>query len=100
MKEQLSTDVVEKDSLQTDRRAEPAHVDALKTQKAVAEQSGFANNIDIHAEVGEGKDPKNSSLGSDRAALVRNELRKKVSWWDWYDQSVPGDDLKIYIKIR
>ena len=75
-------------------------LNTIKTQKTIAEKSGFANDVDIHAEVGEGKDAKNSGLGSDRAALVRNELRKKVSWWDWYDQSVPGDDLKIYIKIR
>lgn len=33
--EELSTDVIEKDRLQTDRHAEPTHVDALKTQKAV-----------------------------------------------------------------
>ncbi len=35
LEDKLSTDVVEKDALQTDRKAEPTHVDGLAAQKAV-----------------------------------------------------------------
>lgn len=72
----------------------------IKAQKSIAEGSGLANDVDIYVEVGRGKDPKNSSLGSERADVVRNKLRQKISWWDWYDSMTEGDALKIYVKIE
>lgn len=72
----------------------------LKEQKTIAEKSGFANDIDIFAKIGQGKDSKNPNLGSDRSSKVRTELIKKVSWWDWYDSSIDGDKLELSIKIR
>ena len=72
----------------------------LKTKKAIAEESGFANDVDIHVEVGQGSDPKNPNLGYQRLDVIRNELKQKVSWWDWYDMSVSGDKLNVYVKIE
>lgn len=72
----------------------------LKTKKAVAEESGFANDVDIYAEIGRGKDPKNLNLGTERADLIRNKLRQQISWWDWYDNMTEGDKLHIYVKIE
>lgn len=72
----------------------------LKDEKTVAEQSGFSSGVDIYAKVGQGKDPKNSNLGSDRMQKVRTELIKKVSWWDWNDMAVDGDKLELSVKIH
>ncbi|HSA58269.1 MAG TPA: hypothetical protein VLJ37_01115 [bacterium] len=72
----------------------------LKDQKTIAEKSGFANDVDIFVKIGQGKDAKNPSLGSDRNSKVRTELIKKVSWWDWYDTSIDGDQLELSVKIR
>ncbi len=72
----------------------------LNEKRAVAEQSGFSNDVDIHVEVGQGVYPKNANLGYQRVDRVRNELRKKVSYWDWYDASVDGDKLNIFVKIQ
>lgn len=72
----------------------------LKDEKTVAEQSGFSSGVDIYAKVGQGNDPKNSNLGSDRMLKVRTELIKKVSWWDWNDTAVEGDKLELSVKIH
>jgi hypothetical protein len=72
----------------------------IKTQKSVAEKSGFASNVVLNVDVGQGKDPKNSNLGSQRMDIVRNQLHKKISWWDWWDESVSGDDLRITVKVK
>lgn len=72
----------------------------LKDQKMIAEKSGFANDVDIHVKIGQGKDGKNASLGTDRSNKVRTELIKKVSWWDWYDTNVEGDKLELTVKIQ
>lgn len=72
----------------------------LKDQKTIAEQSGFANDVDVFAKIGQGKDTANPSLGSDRSNKVRTELIKKVSWWDWYDASIEGDRLELSVKIH
>lgn len=72
----------------------------LKDQKMIAEKSGFARDVDIFIKVGQGKDAKNPSLGSDRNSKVRTELIKKVSWWDWYDTSIDGDKLELTVKIE
>ena len=75
-------------------------LNTLKKEKTVAEQSGFSSGVDIYAKVGEGKDPKNSSLGDQRLTKVRTELIKKVSWWDWNDATVDGDKLELTVKIH
>ena len=72
----------------------------IKTQKSVAEKSGFASNVILNVDVGQGKDPKNSSLGSQRMDIVRTKLHQKISWWDWWDSSVTGDNLKISVDIK
>jgi uncharacterized protein YjhX (UPF0386 family) len=72
----------------------------LKEQKTIAEKSGFASDVDIFVKIGQGKDKANPSLGSDRSSKVRTELIKKVSWWDWYDTSIDGDQLELSVKIR
>ncbi len=72
----------------------------LKEQKTIAEKSGFASDVDIFVKIGQGKDAKNPNLGSDRSSKVRTELIKKVSWWDWYDTSIDGDQLELSVKIR
>jgi|SRR5579885_3226571 len=72
----------------------------LKDQKTIAEKSGFSKGVDIFAKIGQGKDAKNPSLGSQRTDKVRTELIKKVSWWDWNDAAVAGDNLELTVKIR
>lgn len=73
---------------------------AIRAQKTIAEQSGLANDVDLHVEIGRGKDPKNANLGSQRQDFIRNNIRQKISWWDWYDSMTEGDRLKIYIKVQ
>jgi hypothetical protein len=72
----------------------------IKTQKTIAEKSGFSNNVVLNVDVGQGKDSKNPNLGGQRMDIVRNQLHKKISWWDWWDESVSGDDLKITVKVK
>lgn len=72
----------------------------LKNEKTVAEKSGFARNVEIYAEVGRGKDPKNSKLEDQRLQLVRNELKKKINWWNWNDSVIDGDKLILSVKIQ
>ena len=72
----------------------------IKTQKTVAEKSGLANDVDLYVEIGRGKDAKNPSLGSERREYIQNNLRQKISWWDWYDSMTEGDNLRIYVKIE
>ena len=75
-------------------------LNTLRTKKVVAEQSGFANDVDVYVEVGRGKDPKNPELSSQRSELIRSNLKQKINYWDWYDQTVEGDKLNIYVKIE
>jgi hypothetical protein len=75
-------------------------INTLKNEKSVAEQSGFANDVQIYAKVGQGKDPKNANLGSQRTTKVQTELIKKVSWWSWYDSAIDGDSLELSVKIK
>ncbi len=72
----------------------------LKDQKTIAEKSGFSKGVDVFAKIGQGKDSKNPSLGSQRTSKVRTELIKKVSWWDWNDSEVNGDKLELSVHIR
>jgi hypothetical protein len=71
----------------------------LKTQKSIAEKSGLARDVDVHVNIGEGKDPKNSNLGYERERLIDAKLIKKIGWWDSWSHRVPGDKLEIYVKI-
>jgi uncharacterized protein YjhX (UPF0386 family) len=75
-------------------------LNTLKEQKTIAEKSGYSKDVDIFVKIGQGKDAKNPSLGSDRSSKVRTELIKKVSWWDWYDTSIDGDQLELSVKIH
>ena len=72
----------------------------IQTQKSIAEKSGFTNDVDLYVEVGRGKDSKKPNLGVERADLIRNKLRQRISWWDWYDSVIEGDRLNLYVKIR
>ncbi len=72
----------------------------IKTQKSIAEKSGLANDVDLYVEIGRGKDPKNPNLGSERREYIENNLRRKISWWDWYDSMAEGDKLHIFVKIE
>ncbi len=72
----------------------------FNTQRVVAEQSGFSKDVDIHITVGQGSDPKNPSLGSQRMDEIRNKLKKKTNYWDWYDSTEAGDKLTLSVKIQ
>lgn len=72
----------------------------IKTQKTVAEKSGLSNDVDLYVEIGRGKDKANSNLATERQDLIRNKLRSKISWWDWYDSIVEGDGLNIFVKVQ
>ena len=66
-------------------------------KRVVAEESGFANDVDIHVEV-EGKDYK---LRNERLDNVRKLLKKQVNYWDWYENSREGGDkLDVYVSIH
>jgi hypothetical protein len=72
----------------------------LKTQKSIAENAGLANDVDIYVVVGRGNEKKKPNLGSDRMALIREKLIKKISWWDWYDRMQDGDKLELSVKVQ
>jgi hypothetical protein len=75
-------------------------LNTLKKQKTIAEKSGFASNVDIYARIGQGNSKKNKNLGEQRTELINTELMKKVSWWDWRTNRVPGDGLELTVKIN
>ncbi len=75
-------------------------LNTLKKQKTIAEKSGFSNDVDIFVKIGQGNDKKNRDLGNQRSALLETELIKRVSWWDWRTNYVPGDTLEFSVKIR
>lgn len=74
-------------------------LDTLKNQKAFFEKSGLANNVYVHCNIGEGKDPKNLYLGDQRENLVDTQLINKIGYWDTMPHRVPGDGLECWVKL-
>jgi hypothetical protein len=61
-------------------------------------ESTIANDVDVHIEAS----AADNDLAWKRVSYVQDQLKAKLSYWDWYTDktTINGDKLKIWVKVH